>query len=213
MGLSLISAFGLNLLSLPISSSVGAVSQRRNINYRLGAFMILGGSVGTIIGTAIAFSLAASSFWVAVIFLFASVVAVIALNLRRDNQNASEIHDPTISALASGTCACNILTGMRGGTEGSLFVPLLKAMNVDTHKAIGTSLFAAIFTSMVGILLYWNQGYIIVEQGIAVVMGSLIGSRVGSRISLKTKPRWLDMGLSILILVLAVATFMHSVFL
>lgn len=213
MGISLISAFGINLLSLPITSSMGAFTQRKNINYRIGAFMVLGGTVGTIIGTAIAFSLATSSFWLAIIFLFASLVAVLALNIKHNETDVSEVHDPTIQAVTSGTCVCNILTGMRGGTEGSLFVPLLKALNVDTHKAIGTSLFAAVFTSIVGVLLYWNQGYIILQQGIAVVIGSIIGAKLGSNISLQTKPKWLEFGLSILILILAVATFLNAAFL
>ncbi len=212
-GLSLISAFALKLLSLPVTTSMGAFSQRQNIDRRLGSYMILGGSVGTVIGTVIAFSLSTSAFWLAVIFLLASLVAVLALNLKYIAPATTRNLSPTIGNLASGTCACNVLTGMRGGSEGSLFVPLLTAMNVETHRAIATSLFAAIFTSTVGVFLYWSQGYLVLVEGLAVIIGSVIGSRIGSHVSLQTKPRWLEAGLSVLIIVLAVATFLNAVFL
>ncbi|MDF1540113.1 MAG: sulfite exporter TauE/SafE family protein, partial [Candidatus Thorarchaeota archaeon] len=155
-GFSLISAFGMNLLALPFTTSMGAISQKQNIDFRFGSYMILGGSVGTVIGTIIAFSLSVSVFWLAVVFLFASLIAVLALKIKYITPTTSENLSPTMRNITFGTCVCNILIGMRGGSEGSLFVPLLTAMNVETHKAIATSLFAAVFTSTVGALLYWS---------------------------------------------------------
>ncbi len=212
IGFSLISAFGINLLVLPVTASIGAISQRHNIDMKIGSYMILGGSIGTAIGTLIAFSLAASEFWLAIVFLIASLVAVMALNVKHISATASENLSPTMQAVTSGTCACNTLTGMRGGSEGSLFVPLLKLFNVDTHKAIATSLFAAVFTSIVGVILYWSQGYLLIVEGVVVIIGAVIGSRFGSLISLKTKSRSLEMGLSILIISLAAVTLLNTIF-
>ena len=212
IGFSLIAAFGINLLALPVTASIGAISQKHNIDFKLGSYMILGGSIGTVIGTLIAFSLATSEFWLAIIFLIASLVAVAALNLKHISPNTSEKLTPTKQAVTSGTCACNILTGMRGGSEGSLFVPLLKMFNIDTHKAIATSLFAAVLTSIVGVILYWSQGYLLIVEGTVVMVGAVIGSRIGSLISLQTKSRSLEIGLSVLIISLAAVTFLNSVF-
>ncbi|MDF1540119.1 MAG: hypothetical protein P1Q69_14585, partial [Candidatus Thorarchaeota archaeon] len=59
---------------------------------------------------------------------------------------------------------------------------------------------------------FWSQGYLFLVEGIAVIIGSVIGSRIGSFVSLQTKLKWLEAGLSILIIVLAVATFLNAVF-
>ena len=53
-GLPLLSAFGINLLVIPFSSSVGAISQRRNIDKEIALYMIIGGSSGSIMGALIA---------------------------------------------------------------------------------------------------------------------------------------------------------------
>ena len=54
---------------------------------------------------------------------------------------------PTPWGIFLGTLFLNVITGMRGGSDGSLFPPFLKAMKLDIHKAIATSLFVTIFTA------------------------------------------------------------------
>jgi uncharacterized membrane protein YfcA len=100
----------------------------------------------------------------------------------------------------------NLITGIRGGSGGSLFPPFLRAMKLDIHKAIATSLFVTIFTAIFAISIYWHRGNIIWLPALSVLVGSIIGARIGSRISLKTKPKWLEIGLSVLIIILAFLT-------
>lgn len=203
LGYSLIASYGMNLITLPVSSFVGAISQKKNIDLQIGTYMVLGGAIGTIIGTLIAFNLAASALLLAIIFLFVSIISVIAMNLHNLAPGISERLSATFYNLFSGTLVFNILTGMRGGSEGSLFVPLQRLLNVEMHKAIATALFAAIFTSIVGVSLYWGYGQLLLLPGFVVLLGSAIGSRIGSHFSLETKSKLLEAGLTILILVLA----------
>ncbi|MBN2228641.1 MAG: sulfite exporter TauE/SafE family protein [Candidatus Thorarchaeota archaeon] len=203
VGFTLISSFGMNLMALPVSSLIGATSQRKNIDRRLGEYMILGGSIGTVLGTLIAFSLSTAAMLLAIVFIIVSILSVIGMNLSYIHPNISEGLKPSFASLFSTSLACNTLTGMRGGSEGSLFVPLLRTFNVEMHKAIATALFAAIFTSLVGILLYWSQQELLIIEGLVLLIGSGIGSRLGSMVSMNTKPRWLQIGLTLLILVLA----------
>ncbi|MFW9974757.1 MAG: sulfite exporter TauE/SafE family protein [Candidatus Thorarchaeota archaeon] len=203
IGFSLIASYGMNLIALPVSSLIGAISQKQNIDLHLGAYMILGGTLGTIIGTLIAFDLSASAILLAIIFLFVSIVSIIGLNLHHLAPKKSEKLSPSFNNLVSGTLLFNTLTGMRGGSEGSLFVPLQRLVNVEMHKAIATALFAAIFTSAVGVMLYWSHGTLLLLPGFIVLAGSAIGSHVGSRFSLETKSKWLEAGLTIVILILA----------
>jgi uncharacterized membrane protein YfcA len=203
LGFTLIAAYGMNLIALPISSFMGAMSQRQNIDMHLGRYMILGGSLGTVIGTLIAFNFAESALLLALIFLLVSIVSVVAMNLHNLAPRVSKEFSPSFNNLVSGTLVFNILTGMRGGSEGSLFVPLQRLLNVEMHKAIATALFAAVFTSVVGVILYWGHGHLLLLPGAIVLIGSTIGSRIGSRFSLETKSKWLEVGLTILILILA----------
>jgi len=97
----------------------------------------------------------------------------------------------------------NLITGMRGGSGGSLFPPFLRVMKLDVHKAVATSLFVTIFTALAAIIIYWHRGDIIWLPALFVLIGSMIGARIGSKASLKTKPFWLKVGLSIFVIALA----------
>ena len=203
VGFTIIGAYGINLMTLPVSSLIGAASQRENIDTKLGSYMIFGGAIGTVLGTLIAFSLSASEFILAIVFLVVSLLSVIGMNLNHIATEASQKLKASFFPLFFGTLAANTVTGMRGGSEGSLFVPILRMFNIEMHKAVATALFAAIFTSLVGVLLYWNQQELLLIEGLVVLTGAAIGSRIGSFFSLKTKPKWLEIGLTIIIILLA----------
>jgi len=100
---------------------------------------------------------------------------------------------------------------MRGGSGGALFPPFLRAMHFNIHKAIATSLFVTIFTASAAIVIYWHRGNIIWLPALCVLIGSMIGARVGSKVSLKAKPFWLDIGLSVLTIALALLTVYKAV--
>jgi uncharacterized membrane protein YfcA len=203
IGFTLITSYGLNLISLPVGTLIGAVSQKENIDSRLGLYMILGGSIGTVVGTLIAFDIATSTLLLAIVFGIVSIIGVIGMNLHNIIPAKSESLHPSFANLFTGTLMFNTLTGMRGGSEGSLFVPLLRSVNVDMRKAISTALFAAIFTSIVGASLYLPHLSVLFIYGLIVLTGSAIGARIGSIFSLKTKSKLLERGLTIVIIVLA----------
>ncbi|TFG05718.1 sulfite exporter TauE/SafE family protein [Candidatus Thorarchaeota archaeon] len=212
VGFPLVSAYGANFFALPLSCSIGAYTQRQNVDRKLGAYMIIGGTIGTIVGTVIAFSLSASALLMAILFVTVSVMVVLGMNLSRIAPHASEKISPSGLALSLGTFGANTLGAMKGGSGGSLFGPLLKTFNIEIHRAIATALFVAAFTSIVGTLLYWSQGELLVIEGLAVLAGSMIGSRLGSLISIDAKPKWLEAGLSVVILALAAMTLVKAMF-
>ena len=49
-GLPLLTAFGINLFVIPFASGVGAISHRKNIDRRIGLNLVVGGSLGSIVG-------------------------------------------------------------------------------------------------------------------------------------------------------------------
>jgi uncharacterized membrane protein YfcA len=203
-GLPLLNAFGINLLVIPFSSSVGALSQRRNIDKRIALYMITGGTLGSVTGAFLAGLI--STLALAVIFVVVSVITVVGIYLDRIIPALARKISPGSWNIIAGSLGLSLIIGMRGGSGGSLFPPFLRAMKLNIHKAIATSLFVTIFTATAAVIIYWDRGDIVWLPAVFVLIGSMIGARIGSRISLKTKPTWLEIGLTILVIALAFIT-------
>jgi len=200
-GLPLLSAFGINLLVIPFSSIVGALSHRKNIDWKYAPYVVIGGTAGSVIGALLVGLI--STFVLAVIFVMVSILTVMGIHLERVSPKVAKKINPNTRTIIGGTFVLNLLTGMRGGSGGSLFPPFLRTMRIDVHRAIATSLFATIFTAIAAVIIYWYRGDIMLLPALVVIVGSMSGARIGSLISLKTKPAWLEIGLSIFVITLA----------
>ena len=203
-GLPLIAAFGINLLVIPFSSLIGAVTHRANIDRKIAVYVIIGGTLGSVTGAFLVGLI--SNIALAILFVITAIITVMAIYLERIAPTLSEKVSPNKYSIIGFSFFLNLITGMRGGSGGSLFPPFLRAMKLDIHKAIATSLFVTIFTAIFAISVYWHRGNIIWLPASSVLAGSIIGARAGSKISLKTKPKWLEIGLSVLIILLAFLT-------
>jgi len=82
---------------------------------------------------------------------------------------------------------------------------------LDIHEAIATSLFATIFSATAGVVIYWHRGDIMLLPAIAVIVGSVAGARLGSMTSLKTKSLGLEIGLSVLVLIMALIVLVKAI--
>jgi len=165
--------------------------------------MVIGGTFGSVTGAFLAGIIPTLS--LAIIFVIVSIITVLGIYLDRITPNVAQKIRPNAKAIVGGTFFLNLLTGMRGGSGGSLFPPFLRTMRFNMHKAIATSLFATIFTATAGMIIYWYRGDIILLPALAVILGSISGARIGSLLSLRTKPIWLEFGLSIFVIILAFA--------
>jgi len=201
VGLPLLSAFGINLLVIPFSSIIGAISHRKNINWNICPYIAIGGILGSIAGASLAGLI--PNLTLAIIFVIVSIITVMGIYFDKISPRLAQKIKPKIRVITVGAFILNLLTGMRGGSGGSLFPPFLRIMRLKIHSAIATSLFVTIFTASVAVIIYWYRGDIILLPAIIVIIGSIIGVRIGSLISLKTKPKWLEIGLSIFIVLLA----------
>jgi hypothetical protein len=166
--------------------------------------MIIGGTLGSVTGAFVAGLL--PTLVLAIIFVLVSVITVFGIYLNRIAPKLAGRIKPASRSIVAGSLFLNLVTGVRGGSGGSLFPPFLRAMRLDIHRAIATSLFVTIFTAIAAVIIYWHRGDIILLPAIFVLTGSMIGARVGSKISLKTKAQWLEIGLTILVIALAFIT-------
>lgn len=202
-GMPLLQAFGINFLVIPFSSGIGAFTHRKNIKYKFAIFIIMGGLVGSIAGAFFAGML--YKVILAFLFLLVSLLTVTGIYLGKILPKLSKNIRPNPYNLAGGTFLINLVTGMRGGSGGSLFPAYLKFLNINIHNAIATSLFSTIFTALSAFVIYMFKGNVDFINGIAVTIGAISGSKIGSHIALKTKPKWLELILSLVAVTLAIS--------
>ncbi|MHA1838485.1 MAG: sulfite exporter TauE/SafE family protein [Candidatus Ranarchaeia archaeon] len=203
-GLPLIYAFGINLFTIPFSSSIGAYTHRQNIDRKIGVWVVIGGTLGSLTGAFLVGLI--PNIVLAFIFLITAIITVILIHLGRIAPAFSEKITPGRAHFIGFAYLLNLITGMRGGSGGSLFPPFLRAMRLDINKAIATSLFVTVFTALFALAVYWYRGNIELVSGVVVLIGSMLGARGGSKLSLKAKPEWLEISLSVLIIILACLT-------
>jgi len=208
-GLPLLSAFGINLLVIPFSSCIAAISHRKNIDWRFAPYVVIGGILGSVAGAFLVGMI--QTLILAIIFLFVSLLTIFGIYLDRLIPRAAKKIHPHKQSIISGTFLLNFITAMRGGSGGTLFPPFLKLMKLDIHKAIATSLFATIFSAIAGVVIYWYRGDIILLPAVVVIVGSVVGARIGSLISLKTKSLWLEIGLSVFVIVMALIVLVKAI--
>ena len=208
-GLPLLSSFGINLLVIPLSSFIAAISHRKNIDLKIAQPVIIGGILGTVTGAFLIIFI--STLVLAIIFVIVSIITVFGIYFDRIFPKIAQKINPSVICIISGAFFLNLLTIMRGGSGGSLFPPFLRMMKLNVRKAIATSLFATIFTAIVGAIVFWYQGNIIWLPALGVIIGSVSGARIGSLISLKTKPIWLEIGLSIFVIIFALVVLCKAI--
>ena len=214
LGMDLIFAFGINLFVIPFSSSMGAFSHRKNIEKKYALYLIIGGGIGSGLGAFLAylFSLSDFKFTLAIIYVVISFITVIGIYLYKIAPKVSEKLQAKPHTIIPGAFILNLITGMRGGSGGSLFPPFLKSLRVDVKKAIATSLLATIFTALIAIGIFFWKGKILWIEGLIVMIGSVIGAKLGSLVSMKTKSKWLELGLAIVTVLLSCITLVKAAF-
>ncbi len=163
--------------------------------------MIIGGTLGSVMGALFAGLISVLA--LVVIFVVVSVMTVLGIYLDRIAPALARKIEPGSWNIIAGSLLLSLVAGMRGGSGGTLFPPFLRVMKLSIHNAIATSLFVTIFTAIAAAAIYWHRGDIVWLPAIFVLIGSVIGARIGSKASLKTKSTWLEGGLAILVMVLA----------
>lgn len=203
-GMPLLSAFAINFFVIPFSSLVGALTQRKNISKEIVLYAIIGGVIGEIIGAYFVGFI--PTLFLAIIFVTLCILIVFLINSRKIVPKITQKIKPNKKNIFGSSFFVSFITGLRGGSGGQIFPALFKSLGMNTHKAIATSLTVSIFTAFGAIPIYWHRGNIVWLPALFVLIGSMIGARIGSKVSLKTKPKWLEIGLSVLIIMLAMLT-------
>jgi len=191
IGIPLINAYAINLFTIPFSSFFGSYLQRKNINKKNIKPLIFGALIGLLISSfLIGFILEK---YLIIIFLIVVVITVISIYLDKLSPFFYNLIKPTkLNFFLSGFFV-NFIVGLRGGSGGTLLPSVLKSLHLKIHEAIATSLLVGAFTAILGALIYILRGDVLWIPAIITIIFSIIGTYFGSKLSLKTKSKWLKL--------------------
>ena len=110
--------------------------------------------------------------------------------------------------------------GLLGGGLGAaggiaVFLLLVFFLNFETHRAIGTSIFVMFFIALSGAIAHVNY---VTSMGfhwiflLYAVIGGIVGALFSSRLANKISEKKLNKLVGIILFVLGILTFIHSLF-
>ena len=102
--------------------------------------------------------------------------------------------------------AVGVLAGIMGVGGGFIMVPaMIYILHMPTKVVVGTSLFQILFVTAITTMVHsvTTHAVDIVLAGLLLI-GSVIGAQLGTRLASKLPPDWLRLGLSAIILLLAI---------
>ncbi len=183
-------------------SSAYQHSKQKNIDWR--SVLIIGfSSAVTAFATArLAAGLSGKHLQVA----FALIVGMAALRMLTESQTKAQkklqmMSRPSAFGLVGVGLSAGIVSALAGIGGGVFTIPVMYYfLNMPLKMAIGTSsatIFITAFFSVLGYILNgmgrpglpeWNLGFVDLQRGIALAIGTLLLARVGAYVSFKTHP-------------------------
>ncbi len=196
-------------LSNAIASTISYSKQKR-IVYSLGLKLGLLSIPGTILGAIISTDVAPDIFKILFGFVLIASAAYIFLRKKIETQEKTISKQMIIFAIGASFFA-GIISSFFGIGGGIIFVPLMVVgMGMAMKKAAPTSQMILLFASLSGVIVHSLLGHPDFLQAGLLAIGSFIGGLVGARLSIDIKERYLQILVSLVILIAAAKLFIDS---
>ncbi|MHA1834462.1 MAG: sulfite exporter TauE/SafE family protein [Candidatus Baldrarchaeia archaeon] len=188
-GLPMRKAIGLSVLTMTfttITATIVYVKQKR-INYKIGLLLDALDIPGAMIGAYLTSILKSKILAV----LFGIMLLVIAVKMLEKRSNSAGISEKTyemstkvIFITLTASFLSGLVAGLLGAGGGTIDEStMILALNMPVLIASATSIFAMTITNTVATTTHIILGNIIVKYAIPLVIGSIIGARIGPNIS------------------------------
>ncbi len=194
--LALASPFPMTLFSSIIS--VFNYQKKQLIDWRMSIKLAITVIPGSILGAYVTGFISGS----ALMYLTAVFLAYISIQMVRNKQVISIPH-PERYILPLGFLI-GFVSGMLANGGGILIVPLLLMLGVDIKRAVATSMAVVFFAVTPAIAVHWWLGHINWWISLALILGSVPGAYLGSRMVLNIDKRTLRKWYGIFVFVMAV---------
>ena len=197
-------------LSNAIASTISYSKQKR-VEYSIGWKLGLLSIPGTILGAVISTDSAPNIF--KILFGLVLVASAVYIFLRGKIKSGDKQLSKQMIVFAIGASFfAGIISSFFGIGGGIIFVPLMVVgMGMAMKRAAPTSQMILLFASLSGVITHSLLGHPDFLQAGFLAIGSFIGGIVGARLSVEIKERYLQILVSVVILIAAAKLFFDSV--
>jgi uncharacterized membrane protein YfcA len=194
------------------TASTISYSKQKRIEYSLGIKLGLLSIPGTILGAIISTDVAPDIFKILFGFVLIASAAYIFLRKKIETKEKTISKQMIIFAIGASFFA-GIISSFFGIGGGIIFVPLMVVgMGMAMKKAAPTSQMILLFASLSGVIVHSLLGHPDFLQAGMLSIGSFIGGLVGARLSIDIKERYLQILVTLVILIAAAKLFFDSLF-
>ena len=199
-------AIGVSFIGVLVNSSSSSLVYIKNrmTDMRLSSILELGAVTGSIIGAYTALlidsNILSAIFGIVLGYISIDMYRKLKKNLEDNNKESRsdderEYYDESTNEIITysvirekeGTVLSvigGIFAGLLGLGGGAIFVPIMnRIMKVPIKVAIATSSFMIGVTSLVGALIFFNNGFIDVAIVSPIILGIFFGAQIGSRLN------------------------------
>ncbi|MBT5201683.1 MAG: sulfite exporter TauE/SafE family protein [Thaumarchaeota archaeon] len=196
-------------LSNSIASTATYTKQKR-IDFSLGIKLGLLSIPGTILGAVISSDIAPDIF--KILFGFVLIASAVYIFLRKKLETKEKTLSKQMIIFAIGASFfAGIISSFFGIGGGIIFVPLMVVgMGMMMRRAAPTSQLILLFASLSGVIVHSVLGHPDFIQAGFLAAGSFFGGLVGARLSLNIKERYLQILVTVVILIAAGKLFFDS---
>jgi len=196
-------------LSNAVASTISYSTQKR-IEFSLGLKLGLLSIPGTILGAIISTDVTPDIF--KILFGFVLIASAAYIFLKKKIVNKEKILSKQIMIFATGASFfAGIISAFFGIGGGIIFVPLMiVGMGMTMKSAAPTSQLILLFSSLSGVISHSFLGHPDFTQAGLLAIGSFVGGLIGARLSVDIKERYLQIVVSVVILVAAGKLFFDS---
>ena len=196
-------------LSNAIASTISYSKQKR-IEFSLGLKLGLLTVPGTVLGAVISSDVSSEIF--KILFGIVLVFSAAYMFLRKKLETKEKTLSKQMMVFAIGASFfAGIVSSFFGIGGGIIFVPLMVVgMGMAMKRAAPTSQLILLFASLSGVIVHSILGHPDFLQAGLLAIGSFFGGLVGARLSLEIKERYLQILISVVILIAAGKLFIDS---
>jgi len=196
-------------LSNSIASTASYTKQKR-IDFPLGIKLGLLSVPGTVLGAIISSDVAPDIFKILFGFVLIASAAYIFLKKKLETKEKRISKQMIVFAIGASFFA-GIISSFFGIGGGIVFVPLMVVgMSMTMKRAAPTSQLILLFASLSGVIVHSVLGHPDFLQAGLLAIGSFFGGLVGARLSINIKERYLQILVSVVILIAAGKLFFDS---
>jgi hypothetical protein len=192
------------------TASTISYSKQKRIEYSLGIKLGLLSVPGTVLGAVVSTDVAPDIF--KILFGFVLIASSVYIFLRKKIETREKIISKQMIVFAIGASFfAGMLSSFFGIGGGIIFVPLMVVgMGMAMKKAAPTSQMILLFASLSGVVIHSLLGHPDFIQSGFLAIGSFIGGLIGARLSIDIKERYLQILVSVVILIAAAKLFFDS---